>query len=98
MRKIFNSKSPPKVHACTDSRCNFCTANLKTAVYIKTHPLFPQTHTLISSNRLIEPFKDGMKESNKKMKRILSDSSVGNPHIPNIINITQRYIIREGVG
>ena len=32
MRKIFNSKSPPKVHACADSRRNFGTTNLKTAV------------------------------------------------------------------
>ena len=32
MRKIFNSKSPPKVRACADSRRNFWTTNLKTAV------------------------------------------------------------------
>ena len=31
MRKIFYSKSPPKVCACTDSRRNFWTTNLKTA-------------------------------------------------------------------
>ena len=32
MRKIFNSKSPPKGHTCTDSRRDFWTTNLKTAV------------------------------------------------------------------
>ena len=35
MRKIFNSKSPPKVRTCADSRRNFwTTGNLKTAVCI----------------------------------------------------------------
>ena len=32
MRKIFNSKSPPKGRACADSRRDFWTKNLKTAV------------------------------------------------------------------
>ena len=31
MRKIFNSKSPPKGRTCADSRRDFWTTNLKTA-------------------------------------------------------------------
>ena len=34
MRKIFNSKSSPKVRACADSHRNFWTTNLKTAVKV----------------------------------------------------------------
>ena len=35
--------------------------------------------------------KGGERESNK-LKKILSDSAVTNPHIPNLINITQRLV------
>ena len=40
-----------------------------------------------------EPFNDKVKDTNRKMKKYLSDSAVINPNIPipNIINITQRY-------
>ena len=33
MRKIFNSKSPPKVHACADSCRDFLTTDLKFPVH-----------------------------------------------------------------
>ena len=34
MRKIFNSKSPPKVRACADSRRDFRTTDLKFPVHM----------------------------------------------------------------
>ena len=46
VRKIFNSKSPPKVRACADSRHNFWTTNVKTAVplwYRLSPDLFSRT-------------------------------------------------------
>ena len=41
-----------------------------------------------------DPFNDTVKDTNRKMKKYLSDTAVINPNIPlpNLINIAQRYV------